>query len=1182
MKMLPSDRYLASLIGLTDEEYQYFKEYVQKEYDKAPAPAAVAGLETATIIAIAQLVIGTGLLIAGELLRPKPQSPRNPGQPEQKTVDGKQIVRNTDFAPKYGFDSTQGVTALGATIPVVFANRESGYGGVRVNLPLLWSQTLSLYGGQMFRGVFLLGEASIGETDINNYAIGSSLIQNFYFSSSGINNLASRVTVYESKSGGRIQNADRVLGRTAANDPGNGSADGVDDVYRVFRNRDYRTDFCASYVPNSETVFGVYAPIGNAMVYRVNPSIQPGVRSVYTTSDEDRISVECPSDGQQLNLRDKYNCRFVTRSGIVSSGTGGSIVGGAAGTGGSNSARLREFDVNDNIKYLIYSSSELMPGNNSDGHPNYDDQTLFDDYINDTTNNDRFDRTNAGTEARCEDVSQTIAGMQSSWDDSLIEGEKYKIGTATAVCWRRDPNRFISTADKVLDASQNVDQNGVSADFKVTDPGVAGVYSSNILQARDSSVDDITGKGTNIRVVGTGGFNGQVSEPEHFIGGHLMRYAEAFITSSRPVNAIELSIRSAVGIRVNGLCNFNTVKEFKFIDEAYCRPYANTEPGEVVSTRHSNDTVTAAVERYSFFRVQYRVGDTNWGTFNDYIGVKGETQQNQYNYIRIESLVSEQTISVKLVPVSGFEIRYESDVRNSSRRLYILNSNFDADDKSVNAIRIAESKAALAFHGEEVRLSRSPFMFWLGRNTNGLAFGYSYDWKNNVSDSPKQLRGLQNTEQVNYVDSWGKLAEMFPYTEITSSAQNGPEHEVVAVNEIIRNRDRDNQGFIPQYDSLALVGLNIQSSTEFTQLPQFSAYVTKGIAVKPLLQEQATPIENRSNVSSHLFPEILLNCMVKNRWGTGKYISYDMIDLDSFADAAQFCKNNDYYFDGAIAEPVNLRTWAADTANMMLLQFGERQGKFFLQRAFPDGNVSIADQFSAGNILEGSFNFQYLNPEDRAPIEVSVTYREENEIEASNGARFPVTRELRVEEVGQTAVELESIDMSGFCTNREHAIDVAKYMILVRRLTDHIIKFKTTHEAALTSLNPGDYIRVGMESTPYGLFNNGVVGLDGTITATQPFEPGSYEVIGWEGQEGVEPAPMTLVVNADGKSDQFGLIFTVPHTVSQVKTYLIERITSEEDGAFSIEASHAQMAADGNQLKMTELFNNPNKWRVKP
>ena len=184
--MLPSDRYLASLIGLTDEEYQYFKEFVEKESSKAPQPAVVCGLETATIIAIAQLVIGTGLLVASALLRPKPKSnDGKQGQPKQSSVDGKQIVRNTDFAPKYGFDSTQGVTTLGGTIPLIYTKRETkqgvNYGGVRVNLPLLWSQTLSLYGGQMFRGVFLLGEASIGAVQADNYAIGSSLIQNFYF-----------------------------------------------------------------------------------------------------------------------------------------------------------------------------------------------------------------------------------------------------------------------------------------------------------------------------------------------------------------------------------------------------------------------------------------------------------------------------------------------------------------------------------------------------------------------------------------------------------------------------------------------------------------------------------------------------------------------------------------------------------------------------------------------------------------------------------------------------------------------------------------------------------------------------------------------------------------------------------------------------------------------------------------
>ena len=94
------------------------------------------------------------------------------------------------------------------------------------------------------------------------------------------------------------------------------------------------------------------------------------------------------------------------------------------------------------------------------------------------------------------------------------------------------------------------------------------------------------------------------SNTNYFIGGHVLRYAEAFITSSRPVNALELSIRSSVGIRVAGLCNFPTAKGHSFIDKAYCEPYANTEAEDVHSNRHTSDTITTAVERYSFFRVR--------------------------------------------------------------------------------------------------------------------------------------------------------------------------------------------------------------------------------------------------------------------------------------------------------------------------------------------------------------------------------------------------------------------------------------------------------------------------------------------------------------------------------------------------------------------------------------------------
>ena len=154
---------------------------------------------------------------------------------------------------------------------------------------------------------------------------------------------------------------------------------------------------------------------------------------------------------------------------------------------------------------------------------------------------------------------------------------------------------------------------------------------------------------------------------------------------------------------------------------------------------------------------------------------------------------------------------------------------------------IADARAVLAFHGEEVKLNREPFTFWLGKNEHDLELSresYQYNWKKSSEDGSTwntvTLKGLPYTEQGNYVDKYGKLAEMFPYKEITSSAEGGPEHEVVAVNEIVRNRNDAGQGFVPQYDNMALVGLNIQSSTEFTQLPQFSAYITEGVKVKPL------------------------------------------------------------------------------------------------------------------------------------------------------------------------------------------------------------------------------------------------------------------------------------------------------------------------------------------------------------
>ena len=101
---------------------------------------------------------------------------------------------------------------------------------------------------------------------------------------------------------------------------------------------------------------------------------------------------------------------LVTRSGILENGTGGTPAGGQYGPGGNPNSELRLFAVNDNIKYRLFSTSELMPTSSSDGFPDYNDQTVFDFYQKETGDEQDFDINNENAEAYCDDVAQTVAG----------------------------------------------------------------------------------------------------------------------------------------------------------------------------------------------------------------------------------------------------------------------------------------------------------------------------------------------------------------------------------------------------------------------------------------------------------------------------------------------------------------------------------------------------------------------------------------------------------------------------------------------------------------------------------------------------------------------------------------------------------------------------------------------------
>ena len=1293
-RLLPADRYLASVLGISDEEFAWYKAEVAKRAAEGPQPAVVAGTETLAIISLVLTVLSVGFTIAASFFKPKPGD-SDPAQLKVGERGGRARTQNERFAPRYGFDSTQDIATLGSIIPVVYALRENGFGGVRVNTPLLWSQIYSLGGSQLLRAVFMIGEGPIGAIDTQNFASGGNTLASYNYGSTAANAGGSRMSVYgryTSSLTTRLTSGNHIYGRSASDDKGNAQTEGGSDVFMVRRNGVWTSDFCGAIRPTNQTTFGVYGLIGNNLGIRLNPVIKPQVQAQLIPEGEDGdAKIKCTYDDVAWAQRKKSQTMFGTRSGITSEGL--NSIGGTTSytlyrgtdadtsfsrdvrnlldiskwdkssieqirTGGggafnksvnadsdSKGRWIFEFDNTQEdslLNRISVTITRIELQNNGkrgklraqitfrtgtiDGEQLWSndlssDETIprlealkatkfrlrfgnvVDDSVEDddvvvrytlrvrvkhkrkqkfkysdntfTVENEAFtptfkikdsepivpanpaygEATNIYTVEgngtlritvelsfpvknvyieKCEDIASTVAGRQKSWDDGLIEGELYKIGSGLAICTDRTAAAFVSNADV-----SNKQGTAVTASFSTVRTGTVTTYSS-----------------TDITMDGKYWYDNRLSLPWRNVattGGHILRCAIASISTSRPCIAVEFGIRSRLGIRVSGICNFRDSLSYDECDKRACLDHKNDKVDRGATLKvdvHQSNTISAPVERYSFFSILYRqAGSTGAFTrLNNAYGVRGATEQNIFNSIQL-NMPSTQRWEFQIEPYSGWEVR-----NNSVGNLYVLDAHLTSR-QSVSEV----GGITVSFLGEAVSSSSETFGINVGRRKAS---------KGTLGIVRSDLSYFDNGD-ISYIDTWGKLAEAFVFEEVRSSAESGPEHEVAFINEICPNTTK------PLYDDIALLGLNIMSSQEWQQFSQFSCYVTQGKVCRKLLS-------NLSLGSSHLFPDVLLDLMTNERYGKGDLIKDSMIDLDSFKASAQWCSDRQYYFDGVVADRVNLRQWAADTAATHLLTFGEVDGKFFLKPAMPTGKVPIKALFTAGNILEGSFQLQYLDPEDRDPIRVSVRYREERASnDLANPGLFPVVREILVRE-GNTleSAPVESLDMSDYATNRQHAIDAAKYFARVRRLATHTIRFSTTHEGVLAHLAPSDYIRVGMDCTEYDEFNNGVVTAAGDLISTQALNDGSYTVIAWNGDGNRAPYETGLTVTDRGtRAAPTGILFTIKKASTQVRTYQVEKITPNEDGTFSVEAVHAPTTAAG-VLELADGFDTASNWII--
>jgi hypothetical protein len=608
----------------------------------------------------------------------------------------------------------------------------------------------------------------------------------------------------------------------------------------------------------------------------------------------------------------------------------------------------------------------------------------------------------------------------------------------------------------------------------------------------------------------------------------IYRCAIATVVLTRAARVFEIGFRSTVGIQINGLCNFRDVPDLRRInDDAGMRFDEKTysKDAKLGTSTYQSGSISRVEARYSFFRIYRRAENSStpdWTDINCTFAVRSQTSAAVYNSIRFEFPESRRW-ELMIEPLSGWEMRYNTANGGVKPPLVIL----DAHVTTKESITLSGSNIGVFWTGTVV--SRSADVFRL------------------PSLEPSSRPSIGWTDESSVLDDWARIAEAFAYSELQTTATGGPEHEIAYIN-IVSENDTT-----PKYDNIATVGLNIQAGTDISQLDQFSAYVTQG----------HTTCVGGNDVVTNLFPWVLRDMMLSTVYGAGDAYSEAQIDSVSFSAAAQWCQNRRYFYDVAVTKKVNLRQFAADIAGTMLLELCQKGGKWAFSPAiyFPEvGPVPIKALFTTGNTVENSFTLEFLNQEDRLPIQASVKWREErSRSDYTSSGFFPTEREVLVTERDRVSYSdpIESFDLSAYCTNVEHAIDFACYVIRTRRLITHSIRFATTPDGLTSSLGTGDYIKVAMDHTFYDEFNNGAILADGTLITTQPdsLAAGTYPAALWAGS--TEPVyDGQVVVSSDGTASPTGSLFVIKQVNKQVRTYKIESIAINQEGIIDIEAVH--------------------------
>lgn len=1155
--LLPAEIELCETVGITPQEYFYFVDLVEahngeraKEYELVPDVQ-----NNALTIAIISLVIGIASSAVSLLLAPKPRSPEQKSPPSLRTAD---VIGRSRYAPLVGFDSVQELATLGSVIPLVFSRK-----GVRVNGQLLWSQMLSEGTYQQLKAIFLFSSGKVEQRpDFEGYAIGDSPL-------SGYNK--AKIALFFEENGGRLHAPfDLYPEGTLPPTPNY-------DVFQTFSDviapgaptsqfaPQFRPNFCGTRTPSTQTQFGVYSPMPNGTMYRVNYEL------VLKPNDaDDQIQDDIDEK------RRKIGTNFPRLAGIESR-TGNTVVY-RIDWNNIEAVMGRDFDpwgIED-------VASALDSGRvNIDNAISLGEQYLIGDALAIASNvpqqkpwelgyNKKFEfEILEEGKGRVDAIGENgFSKADPPWGRGLVQ----RVAIATVKNSRRCTATELgikSVVYRQINGFPNVNSEPSRGTIRSYEEKGGSIQLGNVQKY----VKRLSFFYLQFRKIGSTEWlfvtetpfcvKGNTPQPQYNYIRVTHPEQEQYEFRFRPLAgtvALQFYLRKEVfllelgtnvpyqynsshnvGVRFSGrkllltdyeLSNSEFVKGSPPRTSGVVAGFSESRKGEIPqqtvwvldSTRYSKDS--------SVYDMDSKTQLWKWGGKTLHYG-------NPVTSITIENT---RYVKGSAKGFSNYEIKREF---------------LETQDVAPIAQTVVNPTGGSGT-GLQVRVKTYANGYTWEVTTSGGGRNYTDGDKVTIptANVVVQVKTVDAAYISNSLNSYDAISDFAVYDVENSSHFNEPEHSVVYVNEI----DSSPKTLGAQYDRLAIAGIQINSSKEWANFSQFSAYFKKGIVMRRLV--------NNVNEATNLFPEIAYALLTDNVIGAGKLIGTEQVDRDRMTTAAKFCQAEGFTWDGVISERQNLREFIYEQAAYCLLDFSILGGRFSLYPSVPfsensgillNGKPEIKALFTDGNIR--NLQVSFLSPEERQLFKAVCLWREETE----NG--FPETRvyAARFDDPfgGNPHDPVETFDMTQFCTSEDHARKFALFALKTRREVDHGVKFETTPQNAM-SLMPGEYFRLVSEATHTTRFDNGSVSADGRIITFDGLDDGSRSVYFWKpGTTDVQVGTLTVSGGKTNQSSFYGTVFTIKNSITTDRVYKVESLTYAEDGLVEIAGSHVPLTSDG-------------------